>query len=39
MVRALLKKRGMPAINWAKAVSTVVFLLNRSTIRALSDKT
>jgi hypothetical protein len=31
MARALLKQRGMPAIYWAEAVSTAVFLLNRST--------
>jgi hypothetical protein len=28
----------MPAIYWAEAVSTAVFLLNRSTTRALSNK-
>jgi hypothetical protein len=28
----------MPAIYWAEAVITVVFLLNRSTTRALFDK-
>jgi hypothetical protein len=38
MVRALLKQRGMPAIYWAEALNTAMFLLNRSTTRALSDK-
>jgi transposase InsO family protein len=39
VAHALLKQRGMPAIYWAKAVSTAVFLLNRSTTQGLSDKT
>jgi hypothetical protein len=37
MARALLKQRGMPAIYWMEAVSTTVFLLNRSSTQALSD--
>jgi transposase InsO family protein len=39
MVCALLKQRGMPTIYWAEAMSTAVFLLNRSPTQALSDKT
>jgi hypothetical protein len=39
MARALLKKRGMPAVFWGEAVVTAVYILNRSPTKALNGRT
>lgn len=39
MARALLKQRSMPAEFWGEAVTTAVFLLNRSPTKSLVGKT
>jgi hypothetical protein len=39
MVRSLLRAHGMPAVFWGEAVMTVVHLLNRAPMKALSRKT
>jgi transposase InsO family protein len=39
MARALLKQRGMSAIFWGEAVVTVVYILNRSSTKALNGRT
>jgi transposase InsO family protein len=39
MARALLKKRGMPAVFWGEVVVTAVYILNRSPTKALNDMT
>jgi hypothetical protein len=36
MARALLKQRGIPAIFWGEAVVTAVYILNRSSTKALN---
>jgi hypothetical protein len=39
MARALLKQRRMPAVFWGKAVVTAVYILNRSSTKALNGRT
>jgi transposase InsO family protein len=39
MARSMLKAKTMPAAFWGEAVSTAVFILNRSPTKALKDKT
>ena len=39
MARYLLKARVVPRTFWGEAVSTVVFILNRSPTKALKNKT
>jgi hypothetical protein len=39
MARALLKQRGMPAVFWGEAVVTTVYILNRSSTKALNGGT
>ena len=39
MARCLLKARGVPSTFWGEAVSTAVFILNRSPTKALKNKT
>jgi transposase InsO family protein len=39
MARSMLKSKKMPAAFWGEAVSTAVFILNRSPTKALMDKT
>ena len=39
MARAMLKERGMPTIFWAEAVSTAVYILNRSLTKAVPNQT
>jgi hypothetical protein len=39
MARSMLKSKKMPAAFWGEAVSTAVFILNRSPTKALKDKT
>jgi transposase InsO family protein len=39
MTRALLKQRGMPAVFWGEAVVTAVYILNRSSTKALNGRT
>jgi hypothetical protein len=39
MARALLKQRGMPIVFWGEVVVTVVYILNRSPIKALNGRT
>uniref|UniRef100_A0A8R7TXP5 Retrovirus-related Pol polyprotein from transposon TNT 1-94 n=1 Tax=Triticum urartu TaxID=4572 RepID=A0A8R7TXP5_TRIUA len=39
MARSMLKARGMPAFFWGEAITTAVFLMNRSYTRSLARKT
>jgi hypothetical protein len=39
MARALLKKRGIPAVFWGEAVVMAVYILNRSPTKVLNGKT
>jgi hypothetical protein len=39
MARALLKRRGMPAVFWGEVVVTAVYILNRSPTKALNGRT
>jgi hypothetical protein len=39
MARALHKQRGMPAVFWGEAVVTTVYILNRSSTKALNGRT
>jgi transposase InsO family protein len=39
MARALLNQRGMPAVFWGEAVVTAVYILNRSSTKALNGRT
>jgi transposase InsO family protein len=39
MARALLKQRGMPTVFWGEAVVTPVYILSRSSTKALNDRT
>jgi transposase InsO family protein len=39
MARALLKQRGMTIVFWGEAVVTVVYILNRSSTKALNGRT
>ncbi|WVZ84662.1 hypothetical protein U9M48_031667 [Paspalum notatum var. saurae] len=39
MARSMLKAKGMPAAFWGEAVSTAVYILNRSPTKSLEDKT
>jgi hypothetical protein len=39
MARALLKQRGMPVVFWGEAVVTTVYILIRSSTKALNDST
>jgi hypothetical protein len=39
MARALLEQRGMTAVLWGEVVVTVVYILNRSSTKALNDRT
>jgi hypothetical protein len=39
MARALLKQRGMPAVFWGEAVVTTVYILNRTSTKALNGRT
>jgi transposase InsO family protein len=39
MARALLKQRGMPAVFWGETVMTAVYILNRSSTKALNGRT
>ncbi|XP_062224419.1 uncharacterized protein LOC133922912 [Phragmites australis] len=39
MVRSLLKSCGVPATFWGEAVTTAIFLLNRSSTKSVSDMT
>jgi transposase InsO family protein len=39
MARALLKQRGMPAVFWGEAVVMTVYILNRSSTKALNGRT
>ncbi|WVZ64455.1 hypothetical protein U9M48_013964 [Paspalum notatum var. saurae] len=39
MARSMLKAKGMPAAFWGEAVSTTVYILNRSPTKSLENKT
>ncbi|WVZ84977.1 hypothetical protein U9M48_031942 [Paspalum notatum var. saurae] len=39
MARSMLKAKGMPAAFWGEAVSTAVYILNRSPTKSLENKT
>ena len=39
MARSMMKAKGMPARFWGEAVTTAVFILNRSPTKALTGKT
>jgi hypothetical protein len=39
MVRCMLKSKGVPSKYWGEAISTTVYLLNRSPTKSLDEKT